>query len=108
LYATALQIVSSLKPEVVTPVSSEPDKVARISYNLAMTQKAIVLCPRLNEGSDISDSDGTSMDSVALNGTLLGGTLLVKSEREFQALSSNDGNKLERIMAAVGVPRSKI
>ena len=72
-------------------------------YNLALTDQAIVLCPRLSEGLEIKGSNGNLVGPVSLNGTMLGGTLLVKSEQEWDALR-NDEKKLKKILQAIGVP----
>lgn len=72
-------------------------------YNLALTDRVMVLCPRLSEGLEIETSNGDLVGYVSLNGTILGGTLLVKSELEWDALR-NDEKKLKDILEAIGVP----
>ncbi|KAK6080281.1 putative bis(5'-nucleosyl)-tetraphosphatase [Seiridium cupressi] len=62
------------------------DGEARFSYNMAMTSKAIVLCPRLTEGAPIKNKDGKEIGSIALNGTLLAGTALVKTQELYDAV----------------------
>ncbi|PBP29017.1 ATP adenylyltransferase, partial [Diplocarpon rosae] len=74
-----------------------------ISYNLGLTDRAIVLCPRTSEGLNIKNNAGESIGPIALNGTIVGGTLLVKSEKEWDALR-NDDNKLTHILQAIGIP----
>lgn len=74
-----------------------------ISYNMAMTTKTLVMCPRRSGGESIYRQDGTEIGKVELNGTVLGGTLLVKSEELFTALKT-DSKGLETILAAIGVP----
>ncbi len=72
-------------------------------YNLALTDRAMVLCPRLSEGLEIRDNNDAILGSVSLNGTILGGTLLVKSEQEWDTLR-NDEKKLNDILQSIGVP----
>ncbi|KAI6716217.1 hypothetical protein JHW43_001176 [Diplocarpon mali] len=74
-----------------------------ISYNLGLTDRAIVLCPRTSEGLNIKNNAGESIGPVTLNGTIVGGTLLVKSEKEWDALR-NDESKLADILKAIGIP----
>ena len=78
----------------------------QVSYNLGLTDKAMVLCPRTSEGLTIKNSSGELMGPVALNGTVLGGTLLVKSEGEWDALRSDEA-KLHEILSAIGIPPTK-
>lgn len=73
-----------------------------ISYNLAITNQCMVICPRTSEGLVIKSSKGESIGPVALNGTLLAGTLLVKSEAEWDALQK-DESKLEDILSSIGI-----
>jgi ATP adenylyltransferase len=106
LYARALRAVEQYNSEAVAPESRQPT-MARISYNMAITDAALVLCPRLAEGGDISDRDGNIIGSVSLNGTILAGTILVKSEAEFHALSTNDDDILNHILSKIGVPNNQ-
>lgn len=76
---------------------------ARISYNLGMTSRAMVLCPRTSEGDDIGSGDGKVTGKLSLNGTVLGGTMLVKSEKEFKALLDNE-TIVEDILGHIGIP----
>lgn len=73
------------------------------SYNLALTDRAMVICPRISEGLKFKDSDGDVVGPISLNGTILGGTLLVKTEQEWDALRK-DEKKLRDILQAIGVP----
>ena len=75
---------------------------AAISYNLAMTAEAMVLCPRLAEGGAVMNKDGKEAGRVELNGTVLAGTALVKSEAEWAALRKDPG-QLGRVLAGIGV-----
>ncbi|KAK8132985.1 HIT-like domain-containing protein [Apiospora kogelbergensis] len=87
--------------------SGEDDEIpgegeARISYNLAMTQTTMALCPRVAEGATIRGKSGEEVGSVALNGTVLAGTALVKNEAEWDALRENPANLLE-VLSKIGV-----
>ncbi|CZR66202.1 related to 5',5'''-P-1,P-4-tetraphosphate phosphorylase 2 [Phialocephala subalpina] len=73
-----------------------------ISYNLGLTDRAIVVCPRVSEGTKIQDTHGKLLGPIALNGTILGGTLLVKTEDEWNALQ-DDELRLMEILNAVGI-----
>lgn len=73
-----------------------------ISYNLAMTRNAMVLCPRKAEGSLVVDKNGQEVGKVALNGTVLAGTALVKSQPEWDALRA-DPDQLCNILGKTGV-----
>jgi ATP adenylyltransferase len=79
---------------------------SRISYNMGLTDRVMVLCPRVSEGLKVTSNSGEIIGTVALNGTVLGGTLLVKSEGEWQALRS-DESKLMDILKAIGIPSAK-
>ncbi|KUJ21166.1 HIT-like protein [Mollisia scopiformis] len=70
-----------------------------ISYNLGLTDRTIVLCPRTSEGMDIQLGDGQSLGPIALNGTVLGGTLLVKTEDEWDALRKDESRLLDTLNA---------
>lgn len=76
---------------------------ARISYNLAVTRGAMVLCPRAAEGDAVRDGEGREVGRLALNGTVLAGTALVKSREEWDALR-RDGAQLWEILGRIGVP----
>lgn len=102
LYDQAVRRVRdiTLKDGKVMPVLEQNESA--ISYNLALTNRVMVLCPRQSEGIKVTSVDGDEVGPVALNGTLLGGTLLVKSEAEWNALR-NDESKLLDILQAIGV-----
>ena len=74
-----------------------------ISYNLALTNEVMVLCPRRKGGEVIRRADGTELDNVELNGTLLAGTLMVKNEESFNLLKE-DPSQLETILRSIGLP----
>lgn len=76
---------------------------AKISYNLAMTRDAMVLCPRVGEGSAVFGPTGTSVGKLALNGTVLAGTALVKNQAEWDALRS-DPAQLAAVLGKIGLP----
>ncbi|PHH83270.1 hypothetical protein CDD82_2690 [Ophiocordyceps australis] len=79
---------------------------ARISYNMAMTSRSIILCPRLAESATLpmADSRNAHAVSAAFNGTLLAGTLLAKTEAEWNTLRSSP-SLLGQILAEIGVPK---
>lgn len=67
---------------------------AAISHNLAMTETAMMICPRRSENATIpiqgkEEAKGERIVEpgvIALNGTVLGGTLMVKMEGEWEEL----------------------
>ena len=79
------------------------DGSTAISYNLALTNEVMIICPRRKEGLMLKRADGTDLDFVALNGTLLGGTLMVKNEECFELLKS-ESSRLEDVLRAIGLP----
>ncbi|ETS76127.1 hypothetical protein PFICI_11514 [Pestalotiopsis fici W106-1] len=75
---------------------------AQFSYNMAMTDKVIALCPRAVEGAPIvtGRDGGRELGHVALNGTLLAGTALVKTQELYDAIKQEPAllfNVLEKI-----------
>lgn len=76
-----------------------------ISYNLGLTDRSMVLCPRTSEGTKILSKSGAPVGPISLNGTILGGTLLVKSEEEWDSMRE-DSSKLSEVLHAIGLPRS--
>jgi ATP adenylyltransferase len=76
---------------------------ARISYNLAMTREAMVICPRTSEGGPVRGEGGEEVGWLALNGTVLAGTALVKSEREWDALRGEPAQVAE-VLQRIGLP----
>lgn len=79
------------------------DGEAWISYNLALTDTRMVICPRMRDRVDLTDREGKKAGAISLNGTLLAGTALVKSEAEWNALKA-DATALEGILKRVGIP----
>jgi ATP adenylyltransferase len=100
LHKKAVQCTSGSLPMPAVGSSSP------ISYNLGMTTRGMVVCPRTSEGLVIKTSKGESIGHVALNGTLLAGTLLVKSEIEWDTLRS-DESKLHDILGSIGINSNK-
>ena len=82
---------------------------AAISYNLAMTNSTMMICPRRSESARIPVDSGATADVaeagiVALNGTVLAGTLMVKAEAEWDELRRNSAS-LGNALAAIGYPQ---
>jgi ATP adenylyltransferase len=100
LHDQACRIVQQVTKSNGTPETNEESP---ISYNIGLTDRVMVLCPRTSEGSRVKSKNGDLVGPVALNGTILGGTLLVKSEEDWNALSS-DESKLKEILYAIGIP----
>jgi len=96
LHARAVQSVGEYS-YISAAGSSSP-----ISYNLGITDRGMVICPRTSEGLIIETSKGDPIGPIALNGTLLAGTLLVKSEVEWDTLR-NDESKLKDILGSIGI-----
>jgi len=76
---------------------------SRISYNMGLTDRVMVLCPRVSESLKLQSTEGKMIGPIVLNGTVLGGTLLVKTNEEWQALQ-NDESKLKEVLGAIGIP----
>lgn len=81
----------------------DEEEEAKISYNLAMTRDAMVICPRVAEGDMIRDKDGKEVGRLALNGTVLAGTALVKSQAEWDVLREDGGRQLWDILGKIGI-----
>jgi ATP adenylyltransferase len=88
-------------------LSSASNLRSPIGYNLAFTDRVMVLCPRASDGVEIKNSSGEPIGLVSLNGSLLGGTILTKSEAEFHALR-NDESMLRDVLRAIGFPPNKL
>lgn len=82
---------------------SDTEGEAKISYNLAMTRHAMVLCPRTAEGSTVFGPTGANVGRLELNGTVLAGTALVKNQAEWDALRG-DPAQLLAVLGTIGVP----
>lgn len=75
-----------------------------ISYNLALTESTMMICPRRTETAPIPvDTEGQILDAgmISMNGTILGGTLMVKAEAEWDSLRANEEH-LSNILATIG------
>ncbi|KAE8349375.1 bis-tetraphosphatase [Aspergillus coremiiformis] len=104
LYRTAL-VAAQRNSGGPSPATSGP---AAISYNLAMTDSVMMICPRRSESARIPVDSATSREVseagiVAFNGTILAGTLMVKAEAEWDELRRHP-DSLEEILAAIGYP----
>ncbi|ROT36195.1 ATP adenylyltransferase [Sodiomyces alkalinus F11] len=93
---------TEINESVTAKVDGEP---AQISYNMAMTRNALVICPRRAEGATIVSSNGDLVGTLSLNGTVLAGTALVKSQAEWDTIR-NDGNGrvLLDVLGKIGLP----
>jgi ATP adenylyltransferase len=79
-----------------------------ISYNLAMTESAMMIVPRRSETAHIFPQSSqppaeAEHGKVSLNGTILAGTLMVKQQSEWDDLR-NRPDKINFLLAAVGIP----
>lgn len=79
---------------------------AQISYNFAMTDNCMALCPRTAESARVEDENGNQIGPVALNGTVLAGTALVKNQVEWDALRTSS-TILYDVLREIGVPLIK-
>ncbi|RHZ61126.1 putative bis(5'-nucleosyl)-tetraphosphatase [Aspergillus thermomutatus] len=85
------------------------DGPAAISYNLAMTESTMMICPRRSETGRIPVDPSALRDVhepgvVTLNGTILAGTLMVKAEAEWNEIRRNP-ETLADILATIGYPQ---
>lgn len=105
IYNSLLEQACSLTKRTIEDDGEDTgsEKMSPISYNLALTDRAMVLCPRMSEGLQINSGNGDLIGPISLNGTILGGTLLVKTEQEWDALIKNE-EKLKDVLQAIGVP----
>lgn len=104
LYDCACKSVHSWNrggPPKHTAVDSNT-RQAPISYNLAMTTRAMAICPRRNETAMVTNTNGEG--SVAVNGTILGGTLMVKEMSEWDALRQGHV-KIDEVLEEIGIPQ---
>ena len=97
----------SREDEVVVEESKQ-EGWSEISYNLAMTTSAMAICPRRREDAyiemGVDDEQQNRIGPASLNGTILAGTLMVKTQREWDALREDDGSVLARMLETVGFP----
>lgn len=103
LYRRAARLVS---PEDGDGKDAPGEGEARFSYNMALTSRAIALCPRVAEGAPITDRDGREIGQVQLNGTLLAGTALVKNQELYDAIRE-DPTLLVNVLRQIGVQPSE-
>ena len=106
IYNSLLEQACSLTKRAIEGLDDDENtgsEKSPISYNLALTDRAMVLCPRMSEGLQIKSGKGDLIGPISLNGTILGGTLLVKTEQEWDALIKHE-EKLKDILQAIGVP----
>jgi ATP adenylyltransferase len=107
LYALYLELhKKAVQSMGISVLASNHETASPISYNLAITNKGMVVCPRTSEGITITGTKGEPIGPVALNGTLLAGTLLLKSEGEWDTLR-NDESMLIEILSSIGVSSIK-
>lgn len=81
---------------------------AAASYNLAMTDSTMMICPRKSVSAVLSVDDSVRKDIaeagvVELNGTLLAGTMMVKAEAEWNELRQNS-DALMKVLGSIGYP----
>jgi ATP adenylyltransferase len=110
IYNSLLEQAWSLAKRVMNGLEDEntgSEKKSPISYNLALTDRAMVLCPRMLEGLEINSGNGDLIGPISLNGTILGGTILVKTKQEWEALIQNE-EKLKHILQAIGISSATI
>ena len=103
LYKQAFQAVKSREPS-----DEELSGEVSFSYNMAMTQDIMVLCPRIAEGAPLKDSTGNQVGWLGLNGTVLAGTALVKTEDEFKFLVGDGAGAVEEGLGKIGLPTAKL
>lgn len=105
LYRQACASVAALlsKGDIADGAEAQTGGPARISYNMAMTRHALIVCPRLSEGGAVWDQ-GEAIGKVSFNGTVLAGTALVKTSAEWDALRS-DPEALFNVLKTIGVPK---
>lgn len=104
LYRAAVKAAKG--PEEIAGDDLAADGEAAISYNLALTDSTMIICPRRNENAQIPVESGvddpvSEPGIVALNGTILAGTLMVKAEAEWNELRRNQGN-LTDVLSTIG------
>ncbi|KAI0528016.1 ATP adenylyltransferase-domain-containing protein [Xylaria bambusicola] len=91
----------------MTNVEAVDEGEAQISYNFAMTNTCMALCPRTAEGTAVKDSSGNKIGDVSLNGTVLAGTALVKNQAEWDALRTNT-DMLHGVLEGIGIPSKMV
>lgn len=95
------------------PIDPDSEGPSMISYNMAMTSAAMVVCPRRSDhawiplDNDESKAGIPTEGQIQLNGTLLAGTLMVKAESEWMALRREPA-LLHHILTTVAIPREPV
>lgn len=108
LKKAASAVRSHLHENSVEKVDSHfnQDGSSAISYNLGITHKAMILCPRRSESGIRNKSPiDENLERPALNGTVLAGTLMVKSEEAYESMKKDPGQLVE-VLKDVGYPPS--
>ncbi|KAF7595794.1 bifunctional AP-4-A phosphorylase/ADP sulfurylase [Aspergillus hancockii] len=105
LYRAGLAAAQGKSGDYSSPTTGGP---AAFSYNLAMTDSVMMICPRKSESARIPVDLATSREVseagiVALNGTVLAGTLMVKAEAEWDELRRHP-ELLKDVLTSIGYP----
>lgn len=112
LYKAAVEaaaVSSSWSPEEKAQKLAQTTGQSAISYNFAMTESAMMICPRRSETAFLNQpaasvaNEGNCTGTVSLNGTILAGTLMVKHELEWDDLR-NQPDKINLLLSVVGLP----
>ncbi|KAH0537405.1 hypothetical protein FGG08_005804 [Glutinoglossum americanum] len=113
--ASAVQAYAEANPndDPLKPTPSNNDPTATISYNLALTTKTMVLCPRRRGHVTVSVKQTSNIETpqplgpIELNGTVLAGTFLVRKKEEWDILCSDAQEQaLFELLKAIGIPRN--
>lgn len=108
LYRAAVEasaaVVGGWTSEETAAKLAQTSGPAAIDYNLAMTESAMMICPRRSETALLQEPAEEGAGKVSLNGTILAGTLMVKQETEWDDLR-NKPDKINSLLAAVGIPK---
>ena len=102
LMRAALSASTSRSQSAEEEVEIERNGATTFSYNLALTNDTMAICPRKSESAPIPGLDDDH--EVSINGTILGGTLMVKNEREWNTLRQNP-HILDGMLETIGYTR---
>lgn len=120
IYLSLYRAAVTAAAKAENPDSNQADNIppqtsgeAAISHNLAMTDSAMMICPRRNETASVpidknaagGNGEVLGAGEIALNGTILAGTLVVKAEAEWNELR-RDPEILTGALQTVGYPGS--